>query len=357
MLAIVLVAGAVIRHFFNQRHKGAPSPWWTWAVAIADHEIEKVLRVWFDRHLVYDATGAGPLTPFVIGYSQTTKSGGQRELTVNLTEHFRVYTGTETQEPDPRMLATVEAEQGAGSCPAYRGVAYLLFEDVPLEKFGNRIPTISIEAATATSPVFPFQTITGPDVGALYQRVAAFTPDFQRLWFAFTERFEVWDVASRTLISTGAFGGGPYPFSKPGFLRDGGVLFVRSAHDKILRFPPEGVGTVLEYADLAVGQNEVRVLIDGKGDEHWLTRPASALDAVYINGAERDFSAETGLPVAVRDYFADRHGDIWMIGTTSSSAASARQRSRPSASASSAAACCATGSATAHWCWPRSCST
>ena len=35
MLAIVLVIGAVIRHFFNQQHKGEASPWWTWAVAAA----------------------------------------------------------------------------------------------------------------------------------------------------------------------------------------------------------------------------------------------------------------------------------------------------------------------------------
>ena len=35
ILAIVLVMGAVIRHFFNQQHKGAASPWWTWAVALA----------------------------------------------------------------------------------------------------------------------------------------------------------------------------------------------------------------------------------------------------------------------------------------------------------------------------------
>ena len=35
ILAIVLVMGAVIRHFFNQRHKGEASPWWTWAVAMA----------------------------------------------------------------------------------------------------------------------------------------------------------------------------------------------------------------------------------------------------------------------------------------------------------------------------------
>lgn len=35
ILAIVLVLGAVIRHFFNQRHKGEASPWWTWGVALA----------------------------------------------------------------------------------------------------------------------------------------------------------------------------------------------------------------------------------------------------------------------------------------------------------------------------------
>ena len=31
----MLVIGAVIRHFYNSRHKGLPSPWWTWGVAAA----------------------------------------------------------------------------------------------------------------------------------------------------------------------------------------------------------------------------------------------------------------------------------------------------------------------------------
>ena len=35
ILTIVLVIGAAIRHFFNQRHKGEASPWWCWAVAAA----------------------------------------------------------------------------------------------------------------------------------------------------------------------------------------------------------------------------------------------------------------------------------------------------------------------------------
>ncbi len=35
IVAIVLALGPVIRHFFNSRHAGKGSPWWTWAVAAA----------------------------------------------------------------------------------------------------------------------------------------------------------------------------------------------------------------------------------------------------------------------------------------------------------------------------------
>ena len=35
IVAIVLLIGPVIRHFFNSRHEGKGSPWWTWAVATA----------------------------------------------------------------------------------------------------------------------------------------------------------------------------------------------------------------------------------------------------------------------------------------------------------------------------------
>ena len=33
ILALILVIGAVIRHFFNTKHKGLAPPWWTWIVA------------------------------------------------------------------------------------------------------------------------------------------------------------------------------------------------------------------------------------------------------------------------------------------------------------------------------------
>jgi uncharacterized membrane protein len=34
ILALVLVMGAVIRHFYNMRHMRQPSPWWTWGLAV-----------------------------------------------------------------------------------------------------------------------------------------------------------------------------------------------------------------------------------------------------------------------------------------------------------------------------------
>ncbi|UIJ70628.1 glycoside hydrolase TIM-barrel-like domain-containing protein [Aurantimonas sp. HBX-1] len=54
---------------------------------------------------------------------------------------YRVYRGDEGQAPDP----LIEARQGAGNAPAYRGLAYLVFERLPLERWGNRIPQISCE--------------------------------------------------------------------------------------------------------------------------------------------------------------------------------------------------------------------
>ena len=35
ILALVMIMGATIRHFYNTRHKGLPSPWWTWGVTAA----------------------------------------------------------------------------------------------------------------------------------------------------------------------------------------------------------------------------------------------------------------------------------------------------------------------------------
>ncbi|MBI1685826.1 baseplate multidomain protein megatron [Caulobacter hibisci] len=54
---------------------------------------------------------------------------------------MRVHRGTEDQAPDP-LIAAVEGEDAA---PAFRGVAYVVFEDLMLDGFGGRPPQLSFE--------------------------------------------------------------------------------------------------------------------------------------------------------------------------------------------------------------------
>ncbi|HCY54476.1 MAG TPA: hypothetical protein DF715_02735 [Oceanicaulis sp.] len=54
---------------------------------------------------------------------------------------MRVHTGGEDQQPDP-LIAMIE---GADAAPAYKGLAYVVFEDLPLDDFGLRIPQLSFE--------------------------------------------------------------------------------------------------------------------------------------------------------------------------------------------------------------------
>ncbi len=63
----------------------------------------------------------------------------------------RFYTGSETQTPDP-LIADIE---GAGNAPAFRGLAYIVFEDMPLADFGNRIPQLQFEIVHTLSAADP----------------------------------------------------------------------------------------------------------------------------------------------------------------------------------------------------------
>jgi hypothetical protein len=82
------------------------------AVGLCEGEIEGIGRVWADGKLI--------------------------DVSASTT---RLYVGTETQLPDS-LITTVE---GAGAAPAYRGLAYIVFERMPLANFGNRIPQLAFE--------------------------------------------------------------------------------------------------------------------------------------------------------------------------------------------------------------------
>ena len=82
------------------------------AIALAEGEVTRVGRVWADGNEI----SAGDL-------------------------NLRVYRGTEDQLPDPK----IEAVEGVGQAPAYRGIAYVVIEDLQLGPFGNRVPQFSFE--------------------------------------------------------------------------------------------------------------------------------------------------------------------------------------------------------------------
>jgi hypothetical protein len=54
---------------------------------------------------------------------------------------WRWYPGDENQTADP----FIAAKMGAANTPSYRGTAYVVFEELPLTDYGNRLPQLSFE--------------------------------------------------------------------------------------------------------------------------------------------------------------------------------------------------------------------
>ncbi len=106
------------------------------AVAICEGEISTVGRVWAD---------------------------GEEVARDDL--NLRIYTGTNTQLPDP----TMEAIEGAGMVPAYRGTAYVVMENLPLQSYGNRVPQFTFEVVR---PEQPNSTTYEMDLSRLVKAVA-----------------------------------------------------------------------------------------------------------------------------------------------------------------------------------------
>lgn len=265
----------------------------TWAVAIADHEIDAVTRIWFDKHLVYDATGTGPISALDEG---------------ELNAHMRIYLGTETQEPDPRMQATVEAEQGAGTCPAYRGVAYIVFEELKLEPFGNRIPQISVEAVTNASGSLPFEEIDTDQSNGYFFMVGG--P--WMLYYDGNGDIEWWDLPTRTLLGTSNGGGVAFtPIVQIGLANDGTAYYMGYrivGVDLIPNFytvTPIGVAVRSDDLDPDKGYGEVTRAYDTDGGRVVLSNREG--QGYFSFGVYNEHE------LAARDFFIDTDGEVWGI--------------------------------------------
>lgn len=98
----------------------------SFAVALSARAIQGVGRIWADGKLLRGAGG-----------DFKTATG------------FRLYRGSEDQAVDP-LIASIE---GIGRTPAFRGIAYALFENFQLADYGNRIPSLTFEVAADPGPV------------------------------------------------------------------------------------------------------------------------------------------------------------------------------------------------------------
>ncbi len=94
------------------------------AYAICEGEITRVGRIWADG-----------------------KELDQSDYTI------RVYRGDEDQTADGLIAGK---EGGSDETPAYRGTAYIVFENMPLANFGNRLPQLNFEVFRA---VDDFETL------------------------------------------------------------------------------------------------------------------------------------------------------------------------------------------------------
>lgn len=99
----------------------------SFAVALSSRRIGGIGRIWADGNLLRGAAG---------------------DMKVPLGA-LRVHDGSAGQPADPLIAAAV----GMGQAPAFRGIAYVVLEDLQLADFGNRIPSLTVEVIADEGPV------------------------------------------------------------------------------------------------------------------------------------------------------------------------------------------------------------
>lgn len=92
----------------------------TFIVAICEGPIDGIARIWCGDKLIYNAASSDIGT--IVSNNKSAKG-------------FRIYYGTDDQLPNARY----EAAKGVGKASAFRGLAYVVFEDFQLADYGNTL--------------------------------------------------------------------------------------------------------------------------------------------------------------------------------------------------------------------------
>lgn len=86
----------------------------SFAVLVCEGTIAGIDKIWFDGTLVHDAS--------------------------NNIVTSEIFTGTQTSPS-----STIEGEEGVGNVPAYVGLSYVVFQNIDLTEYGNRVPNVELQ--------------------------------------------------------------------------------------------------------------------------------------------------------------------------------------------------------------------
>lgn len=133
-------------------------------------------RVWINNELSMDRRGNWVTgNTYYDGPNLDTSSFIPKGQSLD-SKYWRWHNGSLTQQPPSSMVSA----EGIENCSGHRGVFCMEFIDVPLEKYGNAIPTVKVEVFVVDS--------VGEFRGALYSfsgsdiSPAATMDEFGRLW-------------------------------------------------------------------------------------------------------------------------------------------------------------------------------
>lgn len=200
----VIWASDLVEHRRREGGKGRPtvtsySYTASFAVALSARPILSVGRVWADGKLVRGSAG-----------DWKVRTG------------FRVHRGSEDQAVDP----LIGSAEGVGLAPAHRGIAYAVFENLELEEFGNRIPSLSFEViadlgAVAAGKIIAELSCGTVAAGEATQPVTGYSAYGDTVRGACAPLIEAsgaWPVAvgNHFMLASGADDTGPVPLVDPG---------------------------------------------------------------------------------------------------------------------------------------------
>lgn len=125
----------------------------TFALGLCEGPIAGIRRIWIMGNLIYDSGSSDINT---IAASNAAAQG------------FTIHYGDESQLPDSRMQSTL----GVANTPAFRGLAYIVFNDLELSKYGNTLQgaQIKVEVVSQASVTGWSRTTTVDDCGVAFDK-------------------------------------------------------------------------------------------------------------------------------------------------------------------------------------------